>query len=291
MDAEQTNKAFRIAIVGIALFAGLDAVMKGLSIQVGVFTTLFSRVAVGTVFSGIVYFFVWKNKPAKKALKLHALRAIISTFIALMFFWGLVRVPLAQGVGLSFIAPLVALYLSSIILNEKITTADVKGSLIALVGVFVVIGEKFHVETDLDSLLGTGAILLAAAGYAYYLIIQRMQALVASPYEVAFFQNFFVVLVMLPAVPIFYSIPTSNDVWLGIAVAAGLAIGSVLLMSAAYRRAETRKLVVVEYTAFAWAILFGWLLFHESISVATVLGTSFIILGCLLSSNSASRTS
>jgi len=198
-------------------------------------------------------------------------------------------VPLAQGVGLSFIAPLIALYLASVVLNEKVTPSDVRGSLVALVGVFIVIAEKFRIDTDLDSLLGTGAILLAAAGYAYYLIIQRMQALVASPYEIAFFQNFFVVLVMVPATPIFYSIPDSNDVWLGIVVAASLAIGSVVLMSTAYSRAETRNLVAVEYTAFAWAILFGWLFFYESVSVATILGTGCIILGCVLSSSSVSR--
>ena len=284
-SSEMSRIAIQIAIAGIFLFAALDAAMKGLSLEVGVFTTLFARVLIGTLLSAVLYFFKWKGKPTIKAIKLHALRAILSAFIALMFFWGLVRVPLAQAVGLTFIAPLIALYLAAVLLKENITGRAVKGSVIALAGVFVVIGGKFHIGTDLESILGTVAILLAAAGYAYYLIIQRMQALVASPFEVAFFQNFFVAIVLLPAMPIFFTMPTDRDIWAGLFIAAVLAIGSVLLMSAAYRRAETRELIVIEYTAFVWAVLFGWLLFSESVSATTFIGTGCIIFGCVFSSD------
>ncbi len=79
--------------------------------------------------------------------------------------------------------------------------------------------------------------------------------------------------------------PMDRDIWGGLFIAAVLAIGSVLLMSAAYRRAETRELVVIEYTAFVWAVLFGWLLFSESVSIATFIGTGCIIFGCVFSSD------
>ncbi len=282
---QMSRTAVQIAIVGIFLFAALDAVMKGLSLEVGVFTTLFARVLIGTILSGILYFGKWDGKPTIKAVKLHALRAILSAFIALMFFWGLVRVPLAQAVGLTFIAPLIALYLAAVLLNENISGRAVKGSFIALAGVFIVISGKIRIGTDLESILGTGAILVAAAGYAYYLIIQRMQALVASPFEVAFFQNFFVAIVLLPAMPVFFTIPEDRNIWGGLFLAALLAIGSVLLMTAAYRRAEARELIVIEYTAFVWAVLFGWLFFSETVSLTTFIGTGCIMFGCIFSSD------
>ena len=90
-----------------------------------------------------------------------------------------------------------------------------------------------------------------------------------------------------PAVPIFFAMPTDPDVWSGLFTAAVLAVGSVLLMSAAYRRAETRKLIVIEYTAFVWAVLFGWLFFSETVSLATFIGTGCIIFGCVFSSDRA----
>ena len=81
-SSEMSRIAIQIAIAGIFLFAALDAAMKGLSLEVGVFTTLFARVLIGTLLSAVLYFFKWKGKPTIKAIKLHALRAILSAFIA-----------------------------------------------------------------------------------------------------------------------------------------------------------------------------------------------------------------
>ena len=56
---------------------------------------------------------------------------------------------------------------------------------------------------------------------------------------------------------------------------------SMMMMSWAYARAETKILIPVEYTAFAWATLLGWLWFDERVTLATLVGTALIVLGCL----------
>ena len=38
----------------------------------------------------------------------------------------------------------------------------------------------------------------------------------------------------------------------------------------------------VEYTAFIWAALFGWLVFAEAVTLATLAGTALIVAGCLV---------
>jgi len=43
----------------------------------------------------------------------------------------------------------------------------------------------------------------------------------------------------------------------------------------------------VEYTAFIWAALFGWLFFAEPVSVSTLLGTALIVTGCIVSTRNA----
>jgi S-adenosylmethionine uptake transporter len=53
-------------------------------------------------------------------------------------------------------------------------------------------------------------------------------------------------------------------------LAAVLAIGSMLLLSWAYARAEASYLAATEYTAFLWAALFGWLVFDEPLSPFTL---------------------
>ena len=47
-------------------------------------------------------------------------RGVIVTVMAVLFFWGIGRVPLAQAIALTFIAPLIALLLAAVFLGERI---------------------------------------------------------------------------------------------------------------------------------------------------------------------------
>jgi len=59
--------------------------------------------------------------------------------------------------------------------------------------------------------------------------------------------------------------------------------GSALMLGSwAYRRAETQALVPLEYTAFLWASLIGWVAFGETVTLPTVAGAAMIISGCLI---------
>jgi drug/metabolite transporter (DMT)-like permease len=125
-----------------------------------------------------------------------------------------------------------------------------------------------------------GAILLSAVLYAYNLILQRRQALLAGPVEIVFFQNALIFCIYLSLAPWFAILPAKH-LAPSLASAALLSITSVLLLSWAYARAETRILIPVEYTAFIWAALLGWVIFAEKITLTTLLGTALIVAGCL----------
>ena len=45
---------------------------------------------------------------------------------------------------------------------------------------------------------------------------------------------------------------------------------------------QTKILIPVEYTAFIWASLLGWLVFGEVVTLTTVMGTALIVVGCLI---------
>ena len=113
--------------------------------------------------------------------------------------------------------------------------------------------------------------------------------MVARPLEIAFYQNTIVFLMLLVGVPFAVLWPESSYQWGGAALAAGLAVGSLMLMSLAYRQAEAQRLVVIEYTAFIWAGILGWWFFAEPVTARTLLGTGLIVLGCLVSARGGSR--
>jgi S-adenosylmethionine uptake transporter len=201
--------------------------------------------------------------------------------MAFLFFWGLAYVPLAEAIGLSFIAPLIALYLAAVLLKEKIGEKAVLASLIGFAGAVVIIGGRWSGHYSEEVGKGIAAILLSAVLYAYNLILQRQQALLAKPVEIAFFQNATMFAVYLCFAPYYAVAPVVNQLS-PLAAAAVLGTTSLLLLSWAYARAQAKILIPVEYTAFIWAALFGWWVYAEAVTAATLIGTALIVVGCLV---------
>jgi S-adenosylmethionine uptake transporter len=273
--------AFGICCAGVALFSVMDATVKSLSLAIGLFNALFWRSVAGTLL-GLTFTLIFRRPwPAPAVLRIHILRGVVVAVMALLFFFGLQRLPMAEAIGLSFIAPLIALYLAALLLKERVGNGAVVASALGLVGVAVILSGRLRGNYDEQALLGAGSVLLSATLFAWNLIIQKQQADVSSPLEVAFFQN----LVMLSAfglgAPFFATLPDLGHVPL-IAGAAMLAFTSLMALSWAYARAEAQYLIPVEYTAFIWAAIIGWLTFGERLTLTTVAGTVLIVIGCLI---------
>ena len=132
-----------------------------------------------------------------------------------------------------------------------------------------------------DAKWGVAAIFLSAIFYAYNLILQRQQAQVAKPAEIAFFQSLIAASALALASPWFAVVPAARHLP-ALTGSAVLALISLFLLSWAYARAEAQVLVAVEYTAFVWAAIYGWVFFGEAVTVPTLLGTALIVTGCII---------
>ncbi|TMJ12901.1 MAG: DMT family transporter [Alphaproteobacteria bacterium] len=279
--ATSTALAFAVAALGIALFSGMDAVMKGLSLAIGAYNALLWRTWASTMLSGTLFLAHRSRWPGRKAARLHLIRGTLSVFMAITFFWGLARVPLAQGVALAFVAPLIALYLAALILKEKIERRAILASLLGFAGVIVILSSQAQAKMGPEAMQGAISILVSAVLYAYNIILMRQQAQEAGPVEIAFFMNLLMALGFTVAAPFLAVVP--DPVHLpAIFGAALLAFLSLMLLSWAYARAEAQHLAPVEYTAFIWATLFGLLVFAEPIRPLTVLGAAMIVFACLI---------
>lgn len=272
---------FAAACLGLGIFSAMDAAMKAASIAIGAYNAMLWRSLIGSAIGLALFAGARRPWPAAAAMKLHLLRGAITAAMATLFFWGLVRVPLAEAIAISFIAPLIALYLAAVLLGETVRGAAILGSLLGLSGVGVILIARASGHFGPDALPGAIAILASAVLYALNIVLMRKQALVASPVEVACFQNVTTCLFLLLAAPLFGAWP-GTAVLPGITLSAVLAICSLWLLSWAYGRAEAQSLIVVEYTAFGWAALFGWLFFDERITWPVIGGTALIVLGCVL---------
>lgn len=272
---------FAVACLGIALFSVMDGVMKGLALAIGAYNAMLWRQVAGFVIGGSAFLVTRSRWPSPAAMRLHFIRGVIVGVMAFTFFWGIARVPLAEGIALSFIAPLITLFLAAAILKERIGAHSIFASVLGLAGVGVILSARIGGAHDEDALLGIASILVSAVLYAYNLILQRQQAQIATPIEVAFFVNLFAFASMAVAAPwlaqwppVAYLVPILS--------AAALAFGAVLVLTWAYARAEAQLLVPVEYTAFIWAAIIGWVVFNEELTLATLIGAAMIVAGCLV---------
>ena len=268
-------------LFGLLTFAMMDVVMKSLSIELGAYNAILWRVLFALGIVSVVFFARRPKMPGRAARKVHLQRGIIIVFMSYLFFWGLARVPLAEAIALSFIAPIIALYLAAVFLGETIHRNAIFASALGFAGVLVIAWGRASGEFEKEALLGIGAILVSAVLYAGNLVIQRKQALLAGPIEISFAQNLIVGTAFLMLAPFFAVVPDQQYLpYIG--AAAILSVISAVFIAWGYARAEAQNLINLEYSAFIWAAIFGWLVFREPITWTTVSGTILIVAGCYL---------
>jgi len=272
---------FMVAAAGIGTFSLMDAAMKDLALSIGAYNAVMWRNSLGALLMGVLFVATRQKWPPVHLLKIHLWRSIVVAVMAVSFFWSLTKLPLAEAIGLSFIAPVIALYLAAVMLKETIGKEAIWASLAGLGGVAVIMAGRLSGHYTMDHVWGAAAVLFSAVVFAYNLILARQQAQVAGPIEIAFFQNLFVALTLGLVAPWFLQPIGMSDAPM-VGASAALAVISLLLLSWAYARAEAQILIPVEYTAFVWAAFFGWLFFAEPITWPVLLGTALIVGGSLI---------
>lgn len=275
-------QAFLAALGAVAVLSIMDAAMKHLVLVIGIIAVSIWRAVANLSLSALLYLPKRKTWPDKKTLGVHVLRSIVVTVMATLFFWGIGRVPLAQSIALTFIAPLIAMLLAALFLGERIGPGSLAGSLGAFGGVVVIVLGQARANVGDDVLLGIAAIICSALCYAVNIVLMRRQALVAKPLEINFFQSTTVVLLWLLVIPIVGTPAWPREQWMWIALASLLSTSGTLLFAWAYARGPASYLASTEYSGFLWASVLGWLVFRERVSLYTLVGAILIVGGCLI---------
>jgi len=280
--AQHPLQGFLAALGAVAVLSIMDAVMKHLVLVIGIIAVSVWRSAANLMVSAVLYLPQRRSWPDSETLRVHVVRGVDVTVMAALFFWGIGRVPLAQAIALTFIAPLLALLLAAVFLHERIGRGSVAGSIAAFSGVVVIVLGQARAHVGHDVLLGIAAIIGSALCYAGNIVLMRRQALAAKPLEINFFQSVTVMVLWISVIP-FLGLPAwPASQWVWVVVACLLSTAGTLLFAWGYARAEASYLSVTEYSAFLWASLMGWLVFRERVSGYTLVGALMIVGGCLV---------
>src|SRR5438477_6774693 len=140
----------------------MDAVMKHLVLVIGIFAVSVWRSLANFVVSAVLYLPRRAAWPSQDTLRVHVSRGVVVTIMAALFFWGIGRVPLAQGIALTFIAPLIAMLLAALFLDERIGASSILGAVAAFSGVIVIVVGQARTHPSNDVLFGVAGILGSA---------------------------------------------------------------------------------------------------------------------------------
>jgi len=270
---------FAMALAGVAMLSAMDAFMKGAALAIGAFSAALLRAAIATGIAAPLWLAHRKHWPDRATLKLHLLRGLCSAFMGLTFFYALTKLPIAETIAISFVAPLIALYLAAILLGEQVTRRAVVASLVSFAGALVIVGARLgQGEMDGDAMIGFASILVSTVLYALNFIIIRQQSQRAGPLEVAAFHGGVSTVVLGLAAPWFFVAPPAA-IQPNLLMAGVLTVGGSMAIAWAYARAQAQALLPVEYSGFVWAALLGWLFFAEGVGIGTLAGVTLIVIG------------
>ena len=256
--------------------------MKHLVLLIGLIAVSIWRSAANLALSAILYLPRCESWPDRKTLRLHIIRGVDVTIMAALFFWGIGRVPLAQSIALTFIAPLLAMLLAAVTLDERVGRNSIVGAVAAFAGVIVIVVGQASAHVAGDVLLGIAAIIASALCYAVNIVLMRHQALAAKPLEINFFQSMTVMALWLAVLFVIPPPAWPGLQWGWIGLATLMSTSGTLLFAWGYARGPASYLSVSEYSGFLWASALGWLFFSERVSLFTLAGAVLIVGGCVV---------
>lgn len=264
-------RAIACMLAATALVSLNDALVKSLTSSYPVGQVLFLRgifvlpwiVLLAHIMGGI-------GRLKVKNVKGQAFRAIFVVGSSFLFVNGLIYLPLADAIAVTFAGPLFITALAPLALGEHVGWRRWLAVVVGFVGVL------FMVRPDGDVIQWAVLFPLGAAlcGGIRDLITRRISQTETSA-AVLFFTTCAVVAASALTLPFAWSAVSALDL-VYFALSAMLVAGGQYLMIEAYRHGEAAFVAPFKYSFMIWAVLFGYLFFAELPDAWTVLGTVIV---------------
>jgi drug/metabolite transporter (DMT)-like permease len=259
-----------LMLFGVGMFSFGDALGKVLVAGYPVSELLVLRAAVPLM---ILLVLIWRQRATLPRLErpgLQLLRMVLSTAEVAAFFVAVVYLPLADVITYYLACPIFVTALSAMVLREKVGWRRWSAVVVGFCGVLIALQPSAQTVS--------WPALIALAGsfcFAWLMIVTR--SLRATPDIVLaatqFTGTFSVGLVLAPFV---WRTPGLPD--LGLFVLAGcISIVALLCTNRSLKLAPASVVVPYQYSMIVWAVMFGYVVFGDVPSAATIVGAAIII--------------
>lgn len=285
------------AIGAVFCFSINDVAIKFLSGAYALHQVVLIRSTIGLLFllALIVPFAGGLRALRTQRLPIHLLRGLCVVFANMSFFLGLAALPLAEGVAIFFVSPLIITVFSVIFLHESVGPFRWAAVAVGLMGVIVVL-RPGTAAFQPASLLPVAA----AFGYATLHMLTRHIGKTESSAALSFYIQLTFILVTVifgliagdgrfnpgtdPSLEFLlreWSRPAPEDTMIFILVGITSALGGFLI-GFAYRTSEAALVAPFEYIALPLSIVWGILVFGDWPDAITYAGIALIVVSGLV---------
>lgn len=270
-----TERSARVAgivlmLASIALFSLGDAIGKFLVADYPVGQFMMLRGIASLV---LMAPFIWRAglQPFRSMPRpgLQALRMALSVGDIGLFFWAASLMPLADVITFYLAAPIYVTAISALFLGEKVGWRRWSAVTVGFAGVLVAMRPSTATLT--------GPALIAFAGSLCFSAFMLMTRAVRGTTDVVLTATHLGAQALFGAAISFanFVTPAPRDALLYLA--AGLvSIGALLTLNRSLKLATASVVVPYQYTMILWAILFGYVVFGDVPSLATLAGAAII---------------
>jgi drug/metabolite transporter (DMT)-like permease len=259
-----------LMLAGIWLFAFGDAIGKYIVASYPVGELLLLRAAAALVLMAPA---IWQQRSDFLTLErpwLQLLRVGLSTLEVLAFFVAVTYLPLADVITYYLASPIFVTAGSAIFLGEKVGWRRWSAVLVGFAGVLVAL------QPSAQSV--TWPALIALGGSLSFAVLMLVTRSLRSTPDIVLASTQFVGTFVVGAAlaPFGWLAPSLSHAGLFIAAGA-ISVGALLCVNRSLRLAPASVVVPYQYSMIIWAVIFGYLVFGDVPTLATVAGAAIII--------------
>lgn len=207
---------------------------------------------------------------------LQTARGLLMLFVTLVFFQALKIMPLAQSTALFFVTPVLAVFMSSLFLKEKVSLRAWVSLALGFLGVLLVVRPGLAQEQPLP-LLGVALVLLAALGNASYQTLTRARNFSDSAPTQLTYAAAAAAAVLTLSMPFWFTPFTVSPMIIAVLIGTGLlgALGHWLLITS-FAMAPASVLSPWMFTQLLMSIGLGWVLFGQHPDTTAMIGMAVV---------------
>jgi drug/metabolite transporter (DMT)-like permease len=259
-----------LMLLSIFMFSFGDALGKYMVATYSVGQLMWLRACAALL---LLFPLIWRQRAEFRRIErpwLQLLRVLLSTLEVAAFFLATVYLPLADVITYYLACPIFVTALSGIVLREKIGWRRWSAVLIGFCGVLIALNPSAS-TVSWPALIA----LAGSTSFAFLMLITR--SLRATP-DIVLASTQFIGTFTLGAVmaPFGWIAPSLSS--LGLFALAGLiSVSALMCVNRSLKLAPASVVVPYQYSMIVWAVMFGYVVFGDVPSLATIIGAAIIV--------------